>query len=103
MWLGAFQCTYGQLGGLATDEGKPVAFQPGVTSEACKYLCDNNERCESMTLCDTQTPEIKSCFLKDKKILSPSSEPIDEGRATCVTIYKKNCKQGIILCFIATK
>ena len=38
--------------------------------------------------------------MKDKKIVSPSSEPIDEGRATCVTVYKKNCKQGNAVSFI---
>ena len=86
------ECSYSQLSGLATDEGKPVGFQSGVTPDACQTLCDNNDRCESISMCDTSTQGIKDCYLKDKKIIS--SEPVDENRATCVTAYK-NCEKGI--------
>ena len=80
--------------GLATDQGKPVGFQSGVNPVACHTLCDNNVKCESISMCDTSTQGIKKCYLKDKKITKPSSEPINENSGTCVTVYK-HCEKGI--------
>ena len=96
LFLGASLCGYDQLQGLATDEGKAVGSQDGITSEACKTLCDNTAGCESISMCNTQTPDMKSCYLKDKKIVAPSSEPTNPS--TCVTVYK-NCYQGEIICY----
>ena len=87
---------YGTLQGLASDEGKPVGFQAGPTLEACKTSCDNNDRCESISMCDNPTSGTKDCYFKDKNIVTPTSEAIDNIRTTCVTVYK-SCEKGTIL------
>ena len=87
-------CSYSKLKGLAMDEGKSVGFEKDLASQNCETSCNDNDKCESFTFCESATGAL-SCYFKDKKISTPSSEPLAVDRPQCFTFYK-DCGKGKI-------
>ena len=75
------------------EEGNAVGFEKDLASKDCETKCNDNDKCESFAFCKSVTGKL-SCYLKDKKILTPSSEPLREDRPHCSTFYK-DCDKGM--------
>jgi len=76
---------YGELDGLAIDEGNGVEGDISTTSpERCMARCSAHTNCKSVSFC----PQWSGCWLKDRSF--SGSEPTRE-HSECRTLYKRAC------------
>lgn len=76
---------WGELSGLAADEGESVGVAWTSSEDECKARCEAEEDCESASMC----PQWNGCYLK-KKAFSGSEATVSQGE--CRTLYRTSCQ-----------
>jgi len=85
---GAADICFGELGGVAVDEGAGIGVPEIAGSEAdCKAACAGNGRCQSFTYC----PQWRKCWLKAARF---NGGEATQSSGSCKTMYKKSCTGG---------
>ncbi|CAK0859326.1 unnamed protein product [Prorocentrum cordatum] len=76
---------WGELAGLAADEGESVGVAWTSSEDECRAACEAEEGCESASLC----PQWSGCYLKGKAF-SGNEATVSKGE--CRTIYRTSCQ-----------
>lgn len=75
---------YGELAGLASDEGGAVGTVWTQSASECKRRCSESDQCKSVSFCR----QWSGCWLKDRTL---SGGEATQLKSDCKTLYKKQC------------